>query len=163
MKAFFKSFWTNYGTSAIMMIVIGLAIAFITELAVKKTFKWLEKKIGNRSWMPVAKCVAIQVFAIGQVIVYTKLLVSALPFPGGIILFPVWLTLEYLIQYAWSLLGFGKFVEWIASIVKKKAEAKAIRKAEEEANKPVLTPIDGHKDIFKNADGQIVDKNGRVI
>ena len=163
MKEFVKTFWGNYGTSAIMMIVIGLAIAFITELAVKKTFKWLEKKIGNRAWMPVAKCVAIQVFAIGQVIVYTKLLVSALPFPGGIILFPIWLTLEYLIQYAWSLLGFGKFVEWIASVVRKKAEAKAIRKAVEEANKPVLTPIDGHKDIFKNADGQIVDKNGRLI
>jgi hypothetical protein len=163
MVEFLKAFWRNYGTSVIMMLVTGLAVAFVTELAVKKTFKWLEKKLGNKAWMPVAKCVAIQVFAIGQVVIYTKLLVSALPFPGGVVLYPIWLTLEYLIQYAWSLLGFGKFVEWIASVVKKRSEAKAIRKAEEEANKPVLTPIEGHKDIFKNVDGQIVDKNGRLI
>lgn len=158
-----KDFWGNYGTSVIMMIVTGLAVAFVTELAVKKTFKWLEKKLGAKEWMPVAKVVAIQVFAIGQVIVYTKLLVSVLPFPGGIVLFPIWLTVEYLIQYAWSLLGFGKFVEGVSSFFKKRAEAKAEKKAELEARKATLKPIAGHEGIYRDADGQIVDIEGNRI
>ena len=158
-----KDFWANYETSVIMMIVTGLAVAFITELAVKKTFKWLEKKLGAKDWMPVAKVVAIQVFSIGQVIIYTKLLVSALPFPGGIVLFPIWLTLEYLIQFGWSLLGFGKFVEWIANIFKKRAEAKAEKKAEIEARKAALKPIAGHEGIYRDADGHIVDIEGNRI
>lgn len=159
MVEFLNAFWSNYGISVIMMIVVGLAIAFITELAVKKTFKWLAKKLGNKDWMPVAKVVAIQVFSIGQVVIYTRLLVSALPFPGGIVLIPIWLTLEYLIQYSWSLLGFGKFIEWI----KARAERRAEIKAREAANRPSLTPVAGHKDIYRNADGVIVDKNGMPV
>ena len=84
---------------------------------------------------------------------------SALPFPGGIVLIPIWLTLEYLIQYSWSLLGFGKFIEWI----KAKAERRAEVKAREAANRPSLTPVAGHKDIYRNADGVIVDKNGMPV
>lgn len=152
----FKSFFEEYGVSVIMMVVLGFVIAFITEIAVKKTCRWLTKKLGNKTWIPVAQAVATQVFVIPQTAIYTKLLISVLPLPGGIVLFPVWACFVYIIQYIWSLFGIGKFLQWIKARAQKIAEIKAY----EEAHKPVLTPIDGHKDIFKNADGIIVDKNG---
>lgn len=156
---FVKSFFDQYGISFIMMVVLGFVIAFVTEIAIKKTFDWLTKKLGNKAWLPVAKAAFIQVFAITQTVIYTRLLISVLPLPGGIVLCPVWICLVYLIQYAWSLLGFGRFIEWL----KARAEKKAAIKAYEEATRPVLTPIAGHKDIYKNADGIIVDKNGMPV
>ena len=41
-----KSFLDAYGLSIALMVIVGLIIAFIVELAVKNAFDWLEKQTG---------------------------------------------------------------------------------------------------------------------
>lgn len=154
---FINTFVEAYGLSFLMVAVLGFVIAMVTEIAVKKVFDYLSSKLGEKAWLPVAKAVSISVFTLVQVFFYTKLLVSALPFPGGTVLFPVWLGLVYLVQYAWSLLGFKKFVEWCKSRAQRKAE----KKAEEEAKKPQLTAVPGTTGLYMDAEGNYFDSKGR--
>ena len=161
---FINTFVEAYGLSFLMVIVLGFVIAMVTEIAVKKVFDYLSLKLGNKDWLPVAKVVSISVFTLVQVFYYTKLLVSALPFPGGIVLFPVWLSLVYLVQYTWSLLGFKRFVEGCKKFVewcKRRAQRKAEEKAEEEAKKPQLTAVPGTTGLYMDAEGNYFDSKGR--
>lgn len=156
---FFNTFVNAYGLSFLMVVVLGFVIAMITEIAVKKVFEYLSSKLGGKAWLPVAKAASISVFTLVQVFFYTKLLVSALPFPGGTVLFPVWLGLVYLVQYAWSLLGFKKFVEWCQSRAQRKAE----EKKEEEAKKPQLTAVPGTSGLYRDPEGNYYDAKGRPM
>ena len=101
-----SSFLSVYGSSFLVMILAGLLVAIIIELAVKKAFAWLEEKFGDVRWLDVAKMSVIFVVTIALCAVSTHLImVGELPLPGNKALAPFWFGVIYVAQYVFSMYG----------------------------------------------------------
>ena len=90
-----KAFFSEYGYSFFMMVVIGFVTAIITEITVKKALNWLDEQLGEKGKkiLAVVRIVVIQLATWGQVILYTHILVKNMPLPGGKVFYIIWMFL----------------------------------------------------------------------
>lgn len=155
-----KNFFNDYGYSFLMMVIIGAVVALILELTVKKAIVWLEEKLaGNAKALALVaalKTVAIQVVTWTLVVSFLNGLIECMDLPGTKVLYPVWLCLEYVIQYLFSCWGIKGLQEFAAKRIER-AEARADAKAEAEAHKPTLVQVPG-KGYYN-----MIDSNGNLV
>lgn len=156
-----ENFLSAYGSSFLVMVLAGLLIAVIIELAVKKAFKWLEEKFGDVKWLDISKMSVIFVVTIALCAISTKLiLVGELPLPGNRALAPFWFGIIYLCQYIFSMYG-------IKSLFKIKEKEPKEKKVKEPKPKKV-NPVEGMKKISRNCykdpvSGNFFDRKGNQL
>ena len=147
-----EAFLMEYGTTFAMMVLTGLCIALFVEFTIKKSMAWLERKLEGKdkalSVLSVVKACITQIAVWTLCIWFLDLLVGNLPFPGSAALFPIWLCLEYVIQYVFSCVGFKGLQAWYSS-----------RRAKKEEPREVLTPT-SVKGIYKDSIGNLVNAKG---
>ena len=156
-----ENFLAAYGSSFLVMVLAGLLIAVIIELAVKKAFKWLEERFGDVKWLDISKMSVIFVVTIALCAVSTRLiLVGELPLPGNKALAPFWFGIIYLCQYIFSMYG-------IKSLCKSKGKEPKEKKVKEPKPKKV-NPVEGMKKISRNCykdetTGSFYDRKGNRL
>jgi len=156
-----ENFLSAYGSSFLVMVLAGLLIAVIIELAVKKAFKWLEEKFGDVKWLDVSKMSVIFVVTIALCAISTKLILTGeLPLPGNRALAPFWFGIIYLCQYIFSMYG-------IKSLFKIKEKEPKEKKVKEPKPKKV-NPVEGMKKIGRNCykdpvSGNFFDRKGNQL
>lgn len=161
-----KSFFSDYGYSFIMMVIMGAVIALTLEITVKSAFAWLgekfkdnQKVLGN---LTIAKTFTIQAYVWVCVIKFTLILMETMPLPGNKALLPVWLGMIYVLQYIFSYYGLKGLLNFSEKRLEK-AEARAAAKAVEAANRPKLTPVEGIKGLYRNEAGAFVNAKGELV
>lgn len=161
-----KSFFTDYGYSFLMMVIMGAVIALILEITVKSAFTWLAEKFKDDAPvvrnLSIAKTFTIQAFVWVCVIKFTLILIDVMPLPGNRAFLPVWLGMVYIFQYLFSCWGI-KGILGFSERRLEKAEARAKAKAEAEALKPVLTPVPGTNGLYTTPDGRYVNAKGQPV
>ena len=156
-----ESFLSAYGSSFLVMVLAGLLVAVIIELAVKKAFAWLEERFGDVKWLDVAKMSVIFVVTIALCAVSTKLILAGeLPLPGNRALAPFWFGIVYIAQYVFSMYG-------IKALFRIREREPRERKAKEPKPKKV-NPVEGFKKISRNcykdeATGAFYDRKGNRL
>ena len=156
-----ENFLSAYGSSFLVMVLAGLLIAVIIELAVKKAFKWLEEKFGDVKWLDISKMSVIFVVTIALCAISTKLILAGeLPLPGNRALAPFWFGTIYLCQYVFSMYG-------IKSLFKIKEKEPKEKKVKEPKPKKV-NPVEGMKKISRNCykdpvSGNFFDRKGNQL
>lgn len=152
---FVKNFFNDYGYSFLMMIITGAVIALILELTIKMALNWLENKLaGHEKALAIVAAVRIgliQTVTWLMVACFTNLIVSNMPLPGGVVFYPVWLCLVYIIQYVFSVFG----IKGLIALIKRRAQ-----KAEEKANEPKPEKKDPLEGMTKVSDNLWTDGNG---
>ena len=121
-----KAFFSEYGYSFFMMVVIGFVTAIITEITVKKALNWLDEQLGEKGKkiLAVVRIVVIQLATWGQVILYTHILVKNMPLPGGKVFYIIWMFLVYIIQYVFSMFGIKGILELISKLKNRQPKPK---------------------------------------
>lgn len=151
-----KSFFAAYGWSFLILIGMGFLIAFLCEVAIKKSIEWLEKKWEGKTKLlqilQAAKIIVIQIFTWGLSFWCASILQKGMPLPGGGVLFPFWVGLIYFVQYVFSMFG-------IKGIIARRAQKIA---GQPEAAKEHLESTNV-KGVYRNASGDLVDKNGNPV
>ena len=156
-----ENFVSAYGSSFLVMVLAGLLIAVIIELAVKKAFKWLEEKFGDVKWLDISKMSVIFVVTIALCAISTMLILAGeLPLPGNRALAPFWFGIIYLCQYIFSMYG-------IKSLFKIKEKEPKEKKVKEPKPKKV-NPVEGMKKISRNCykdpvSGNFFDRKGNQL
>lgn len=164
-----KAFLEAYGASFAVMVLGGFVIAFFTEIAVKKAFKWLEERFdGNEKILAIVDIARMAaIFAVTVILsaVSTGLLFKAeLPLPGNKALAPFWFAVIYIAQYIFSMKG-------IKGILKLHEEAKNKEPKEKKAKEPKpkkVNPVEGYIRISHNcykdpATGKFYNKKGEQL
>lgn len=156
-----KSFFEAYGWSFLILIGMGFLIAFLCEVTIKLTTEWLEKK-----WEKNPKLVQIlQAVRIILIVLFTcalsfwcaSMLQRSMPLPGNEALFPFWVGLIYFVQWVFSMMGIKAFLERRKAKKLQKIAAEGIAGAKESL---IATSVKG---VYKNASGDLVDKNGNPV
>ena len=142
-----KAFFGDYGYSFLMMVVIGAVVALILELTVKKALDWLKAKLEGHdkalALLAAVRAALIQCVTWLLVACFTKLLVDNMPLPAGVVFYPVWLLLVYIIQYVFSMYGIKGLLELIRS--------RSEREPKEKQEKPKkVNPVEGYVKIDRN-------------
>lgn len=152
---FLDVFLKQYGTTFGMMVLVGLVVALLIEFTIKKSFSWLEKKLEGKdkalSIVATIKAFLIQLAAWVLIVWFLNLLLGALPFPGSRALYPIWLCLEYVIQFVFSCAGFKGIQSWYSERKNRKPEPKEI-----------LTPT-SVKGLYRNTEGVLVNSKGVAV
>lgn len=164
-----RSFLETYGASFAVMVIEGFVIAFFTEIAVKKAFKWLEERFeGNGKILSVVDIARMGVIFLVTVVlsaISTGLLFKAeLPLPGNSALAPFWFAVIYIAQYIFSMKG-------IKGILKIREEAKNKEPKEKKVKEPKpkkVNPVEGYIRISHNcykdpATGRFYNKKGEQL
>ena len=152
-----EDFFKAYGTSFLMMIVAGFIIAFIVEIGIKKAFAWLEKKLGEKAYLAIAKMAVIFSFTIlGSGVSVGLIFKAGLPLPGNAALAPFWFFIIYIAQYVFSMKG----IKGILAL-------KDREKKEKPAKEKKASPVEGMKkiahNVYKAADGSLYNRKGEKI
>ena len=155
-----KSFFEAYGWSFLILVGMGFLIAFLCEVTIKMTTEWLEKK-----WEKNAKLVQIlQAVRVVLIILFTwtmsiwcaSMLQKSMPLPGNGALFPFWVGLIYFVQFVFSMKGIKTYLD--------NRKAKKVNGSTNGTAAPkeslVATTVKG---VYKNAAGELVDKNGNPV
>ena len=156
-----ENFLSAYGSSFLVMVLAGLLIAVIIELAVKKAFTWLEERFGDVKWLDISKMSVIFIVTIALSAISTKLImVGELPLPGNRALAPFWFGIIYFAQYVFSMYG-------IKALFRIREREPRERKAKEPKPKKV-NPVEGMKKISRNcykdeATGSFYDRKGNKL
>lgn len=160
-----KAFFSDYGYSFLMMVVIGAVVALILELTVKKALDWLKAKLEGHdkalTLLAAVRAALIQCVTWLLVACFTKLLVDNMPLPAGAVFYPVWLLLVYIIQYIFSMYGIKGLLELIKS--------RSGREPKEKEEKPRKTnPVEGYVKIGHNcykdpATGNFYNRKGERL
>lgn len=149
-----EGFFKDYGTSFLMMVLAGFIIAFVVELGIKGAFKWLVEKLGDKTYLAIAKMAVIFVFTIAAAIVSTALIMkSGLALPGNKALAPFWFCIIYICQYIFSMKG-------IKGIL-------ALKDREKSEKETKVNPVEGMtkvmRNVYKAPDGNLYNKKGERI
>ena len=148
-----RSFLDAYGWGFLVLVGMGCLIALLAEATVKMPVEWLEKKWkGNEKRLAVlqaVKMVVLQVFIWGLSVWFGILLQKGMNMPGNGVLLPLWIGMIYGLQFLFSMFVVKKIFG------RKEEKPEPAPKAELEK-----TNVRG---VFKNKDGQLVDKNNEPI
>ena len=159
-----ENFLSAYGSSFLVMVLAGLLVAVIIELAVKKAFAWLEERFGDVKWLDVAKMSVIFVVTIALCAVSTKLILAGeLPLPGNRALAPFWFGIVYIAQYVFSMYG----IKALFRIKEKEPKEKKVKGPKPKKEKKP-SPVEGFKKISRNcykdeATGAFYDRKGNRL
>lgn len=163
-----KSFFSDYGYSFLMMVVIGAVVALILELTIKKALDWLEAKLEGHdkalALLAAVRAALIQCVTWLMVACFTKLLVDNMPLPAGAVFYPVWLLLVYIIQYVFSMYG----LKGLLKLIKDRSEREPKVKEEKEPKPKKVNPVEGFTKISHNcykdtATGLFYNKKGEQL
>ncbi len=148
-----RSFLEAYGWGFLVLVGMGCLIALLVEATVKKPIEWLEKKWkGNERRLAIlqaVKMIVLQIFIWGLSVWFGVLLQKGMKMPGNGVLLPFWIGMIYGIQFLFSMF-----------VVKKIFGEKEEKSAPEPKAELEKTNVRG---VFKNKDGQLVDKNNEPI
>jgi len=153
-----ESFLNEYAATFGLMVVIGLIIAFIVELAVKKAFNWLEAQpqIGATTFLQIARVSVIFLVTMGLTAASTVIIMkSEMPLPGNKALAPVWFMLIYIAQYVISMFG----IKNILGIKDREKEPKP--KKEKKDPLEGLTQVSPK--LWTDGNGNYYKKNGKKM
>ena len=147
-------FFETYGEAFAMMVLAGFIIAGIVELGVKGAFKWLEEKLGEKTYLIIARIsVIFLVTVIGSVASTRIIMNGSLVLPGNSAFAPFWFLIIYGSQYVFSMYG-----------IKAIFNIKDRSKKEKEPKPKKAKPTDGMtkiaRNVYKAADGKLYDKKG---
>ena len=155
------NFFRDYGSSFLLMVLAGLLIAIIIELAVKKAFAWLEERFGDVKWLDISKMSVIFIVTIALSAISTKLImVGELPLPGNRALAPFWFGIIYFAQYIFSMYG----IKALFRIKEKEPKEKKVK----EPKPKKVNPVEGMKKISRNCykdetTGSFYDRKGNRL
>lgn len=148
-----RSFLEAYGWGFLVLVGMGCLIALLVEATVKKPIEWLEKKWkGNERRLAIlqaVKMIVLQILIWGLSVWFGDLLQKGMEMPGNGVLLPFWIGMIYGIQLLFSMF-----------VVKKIFGEKEEKSAPEPKAELEKTNVRG---VFKNKDGQLVDKNNEPI
>ena len=151
------NFVETYGNGFAMMILAGFIIACIVELGVKQAFKYLEEKLGDKPYLQIIKMAVIFIVTIGGSIVSTILIMrSGLEIPGNKALAPFWFFVIYGAQYVFSMKG-------IKTILRIKDRPKTEKPPKEKKVSPVKGMEKLARNVYRDADGKLFDKEGKPV
>ena len=152
-----KSFLDAYGLSIALMVIVGLIIAFIVELAVKNAFDWLEKQTGiNVKVLKISRISVIFLITMGLTIASTVIILKGgVPLPGNSALAPIWFMLIYICQYVFSMFG----IKNILGIKDKKKEPTT----DKEKKDPLAGLQQVSKKVWTDGNGNYYNKRGKQI
>ena len=153
-----RTFLATYGWSFLVLVGMGLLIAILCEAIIKKSCDWLAKKWEGKqrllNALEAVRIIAIQGFVWVMSIWFAVILQMGMPLPGNGVLLPFWVGLIYGVQYFFSMVGIKGILNW-----RKQAKEKA---EEPKPEKEVLIKTDV-KGIYKNKNGELVDKHGNPV
>ncbi len=152
-----KDFLDKFGTSFAMMVVAGFIIAFIVELGVKNAFAWLEDKLGEQTYLTIARIAVIFIVTVLGSLISTKIITNgSLPLPGNSAFAVFWFFIIYGSQYVFSMYG----IKAMLRIKDKKKEPKAPKEPKPKKVKPTDGMTKIAHNVYKAADGKLYNKKG---
>jgi len=150
-----ESFLAAYGWSFLILVGMGLLIAVLAEVTIKKPCDFLAKKWEGKekrlAILSAVKMIILQIFIWGLCIWFASILQKGMELPGNGVLLPFWIGCLYGLQYFFSMVG-------IKGIIERKEAKKD--KVEEPKIKLEKTEVRG---VFKNEAGELVDKHNEPI
>lgn len=151
-----ESFLNAYGLSFALMVIVGLIIAFIVEMAVKNSFDWLESQISSASnFLKIARIAVIFIVTIGLTTASTVIILKGdVPLPGNSALAPIWFMIIYICQYVFSMFGIKNVLG-----IKKNKEPKT--KKEKKDPLEGLTQVSPK--LWTDGNGNYFNKHGKQM
>lgn len=157
-----------WGFSILTLIIGGFVIAILVEITIKKTAEWLLSKVDDKaeSAVIIIKGISVLIATLALSVKFTDGIIAGMGLPGGAFSRLLWISAMYIVQWFFSLVGVKGLAAWWngrRDRAIERAEAKALAKAEAEANKPKLTPVPGTKGLFTNELGEYVNAKGQKV
>jgi len=152
-----EAFLSEYGTGFAMMILAGFIIAFVIEIGVKEAFKYLKEKLGDKSYLEIARIATIFLVTIVGCIASTVIILTGeIALPGNKALAPLWFCVIYVIQYVFSMYGIKAFLK-----------IKDRPKTEKPPKEKKVSPVEGMDklahNVYRDAEGNLFNKKGEKI
>ncbi len=138
-----ENFAEAYGNSFILFVLFSVCVGALMEIVKKNVFKpldgYFDKVEISDKWKAVYKAVKQGVygaFALAVSLWFVRSLVSTMPFPGieegRMVLYPLYVTLFYLLQLLVSMTGIKALVNWVTAPAKPKKRYKKVLVEEED-------------------------------